>query len=206
MTSSEGESFSFRSVVPVEGPVEAWMAVVEGEMRHTLAAVMKEGVCLLSGWWCWGARVHSQLLRNSHVCMPACSLTRTHFMHAAAARLCVLRRAPPGVWSYASTPRQKWIADSLGMVTLAGSAVWWTWETEDAFRRVRDGDKHALKGYAAKLTEQLGQLTSMVRADVCCALRCACIVCCAVRAGLAATPSQARCPAEAVRVLRLCVC
>jgi hypothetical protein len=48
------------------------------------------------------------------------------------------------------------------MVTLAGSQVWWTWDTEDSFRQVREGDKHALKTYAAKLTGQLTQLTGMV--------------------------------------------
>ena len=31
------------------------------------------------------------------------------------------------------------------MVTLSGSAIWWTWETEDVFRRVRDGNKYAMK-------------------------------------------------------------
>ncbi|KAF8069431.1 DHC1 [Scenedesmus sp. PABB004] len=104
MVSSEGEAFAFRSVVPVEGPVEGWMRGVEAEMRRTLAAVMKEG--------------------------------------------------------------DRWIADVLGMVTLAGSAVWWTWETEDAFRRVREGDKHAMKGLATKLTDQLAQLTGMVRGEL----------------------------------------
>ena len=43
MISSEGESFTFRTVVPVEGPVESWMLGVEAEMRRTLAAVTKEG-------------------------------------------------------------------------------------------------------------------------------------------------------------------
>lgn len=46
MTSSEGESFAFRTVVPVEGAVESWMTAVEAEMRRTLAAVMKEGALL----------------------------------------------------------------------------------------------------------------------------------------------------------------
>lgn len=41
--------------------------------------------------------------------------------------------------------------------------VWWTWETEDVFRRVREGDKHAMKTFAAKLTKQLTDLTGMVR-------------------------------------------
>ena len=42
-------------------------------------------------------------------------------------------------------PRGKWIEKCLGMVTLSGSAIWWTWETEDVFRRVREGNKYAMK-------------------------------------------------------------
>jgi dynein heavy chain len=45
MTSSEGETFAFRTVVPVEGAVEVWMLGVEAEMRRTLAVITKEG-----GW------------------------------------------------------------------------------------------------------------------------------------------------------------
>lgn len=52
------------------------------------------------------------------------------------------------------------------MVSLTGSAVWWTWQTEDAFRRVRDGDKHALRAHATRLGEQLTQLTGMVRSVI----------------------------------------
>jgi hypothetical protein len=63
-----------RTPVPCEGPVEAWMTAVEGEMRRTLATVTKEGV-----------------------------------------------------FFYAQTPRSRWIADSLGMVTLAGSQVGGCW-------------------------------------------------------------------------------
>jgi hypothetical protein len=70
--------------------------------------------------------------------------------------------ALPGVWTYAHTPRDQWILDCLGMVTQAGSQVWWTWETEDSFRRVKEGDKHAMKTYTSKLTNQLSQLTKMV--------------------------------------------
>ncbi|MEW5308429.1 MAG: hypothetical protein WDW38_000392 [Sanguina aurantia] len=71
-----------------------------------------------------------------------------------------------GIFHYAQAARTKWIADNLGMLTLVGSQVWWTWETEDVFRRVRDGHKHAMKEWAAKLTGQLGELTSMVRSDL----------------------------------------
>jgi dynein heavy chain len=68
-----------------------------------------------------------------------------------------------GVWQYTKSARGDWISQSLGMVTLAGSQVWWTWETEDVFDRVKGGDKHAMKRYAAKLTGQLSDLTHMVR-------------------------------------------
>lgn len=32
-----------------------------------------------------------------------------------------------------------------GMVVLAASQVWWTWEVEDVFRRVQKGEKQAMK-------------------------------------------------------------
>jgi dynein heavy chain, axonemal len=40
-----------------------------------------------------------------------------------------------GVFHYAKSQRTKWIGANLGMVTLVGSQIWWTWETEDVFRR-----------------------------------------------------------------------
>jgi dynein heavy chain len=47
------------------------------------------------------------------------------------------------------------------MVTIVSGQIWWTWEVEDAFRRVKKGQKHAVKALAAKLT---GQLTDLVNA------------------------------------------
>ena len=41
--------------------------------------------------------------------------------------------------------RTKWIEKELGMVVLAGSKVWWTWRVEDTFRKVKEGDKCAMK-------------------------------------------------------------
>ena len=58
------------------------------------------------------------------------------------------RTTKEGVYMYAQMPRSKWIEKCLGMVTLSGSAIWWTWETEDVFRRVRDGNKYAMKVHA----------------------------------------------------------
>lgn len=53
------------------------------------------------------------------------------------------------MYTYAQMPRSKWIEKCLGMVTLSGSAIWWTWETEDIFRRVRDGNKYAMKVWSS---------------------------------------------------------
>lgn len=44
------------------------------------------------------------------------------------------------------------------MVTLSGSQVWWTWEVEEAFRQVRNGDKYAMKNLSTKLANQLSEL------------------------------------------------
>ena len=71
-----------------------------------------------------------------------------------------------GVYYYAKKARNRWIADSLGMVTIGGSQIWWTWETEDVFERMQGGDKHAMKEFFAKQSAQLAQLTVMVRTDL----------------------------------------
>lgn len=71
-----------------------------------------------------------------------------------------------GVFYYAEKPRDLWISESLGMVTLGGSQIWWTWETEDTFIRVRNGHKHAMKDFLVKQNSQLSQLTCMVRTDL----------------------------------------
>lgn len=71
-----------------------------------------------------------------------------------------------GVFYYAKKSRDLWISDSLGMVTLGGSQIWWTWETEDTFTRVRNGDKYAMKEFLAAQNLQLAQLTGMVRSGL----------------------------------------
>ena len=44
MSSVEKEGFTMRTPAPVEGPVEAWMTVVEDEMHTSLRDITKEGV------------------------------------------------------------------------------------------------------------------------------------------------------------------
>ena len=74
--------------------------------------------------------------------------------------------AKEAVFNYAKSVRTQWIRQNLGMMTLVGSQIWWTWEVEDVFRRVRDGNKYAMKDFAVKLTGQLVDLTGMVRSDL----------------------------------------
>jgi dynein heavy chain, axonemal len=113
MSAKEGETFSFRTPIPVEGAVEEWMNVVDKRMAEALHRIIKEGVF--------------------------------HYAHA---------------------ERNEWVFEQMGMVTTVGSQIWWTWETEDAFRRVADGDKYAMKRYAAKLTGQLIDLVGTTRMEL----------------------------------------
>nr|AML30863.1 axonemal inner arm dynein heavy chain 7 [Marsilea vestita] len=71
-----------------------------------------------------------------------------------------------GVFYYAKSERSDWILKNLGMITLAGSQVWWTWEVEDVFHNVRKGNKNAMKQFSAKCTDQLTDLVAMVRSDL----------------------------------------
>lgn len=49
-----------------------------------------------------------------------------------------------------------------GMVVLAGNQVWWTWEVEDVFRKVKKGEKQALKTYAKKMHQQIDELVTRI--------------------------------------------
>jgi dynein heavy chain len=49
-----------------------------------------------------------------------------------------------------------------GMVCLAGNQVWWTWEVEDVFQKVRAGQKQAMKDYARKQHKQIDELVVQV--------------------------------------------
>lgn len=49
-----------------------------------------------------------------------------------------------------------------GMVCLAGNQVWWTWEVEDVFNKVKKGHKVAMKDYAKKQHTQIDNLVVKV--------------------------------------------
>ena len=67
------------------------------------------------------------------------------------------------IFHYAKNERMDWIKSQICMVALVGTQVWWTFSVEDVFRRVRDGDKHAMKNELAKETKDLNDLIALVR-------------------------------------------
>lgn len=52
--------------------------------------------------------------------------------------------------------------DYQGMVIMTANQVWWTWEVEDVFRKVKKGDKMGMKNYAKKLHSQIDDLVVQV--------------------------------------------
>lgn len=68
------------------------------------------------------------------------------------------------VFRYAKEQRTDWICGrTLGMNTICGSQIWWTWEVEDVFRRVAKGNKYALKDLEVKLTGELSDMVVIIR-------------------------------------------
>lgn len=53
------------------------------------------------------------------------------------------------------TFRTQWITEQLGMVACVGSRIWWTWRVEDAFERIEQGDKNALRDEVAIQRQQV---------------------------------------------------
>jgi dynein heavy chain len=71
-----------------------------------------------------------------------------------------------GVFQYPKMDRVKFVSDFLGMIAVTTNQVWWTFEVEDAFRKVRQGNKHAMKQLLAKLSQQLNDLVDRVRQNL----------------------------------------
>jgi len=71
-----------------------------------------------------------------------------------------------GVARYLACNRDAWIKEQLGMITLVGSQIWWTWEVQSVFEAIRKGNKLAMRNYSEKLTKQLELLTQMVRGEL----------------------------------------
>ncbi|XP_009082982.1 PREDICTED: dynein heavy chain 10, axonemal, partial [Acanthisitta chloris] len=58
--------------------------------------------------------------------------------------------------------RVDWMLLFQGMMVLAANQVWWTWEVEDVFRKVQEGEKLAMKIYAEKMHKQIDDLVTRI--------------------------------------------
>jgi dynein heavy chain len=75
--------------------------------------------------------------------------------------------AKKGIMFYAKeSKRTDWITKQLGMITVVGAQVWWTFSVNDVFKRVAAGDKHAMKNELQKQSNDLLDLIEMVRQDI----------------------------------------
>eukprot|EP00002_Diphylleia_rotans_P017763 TRINITY_DN3442_c0_g1_i2.p1 TRINITY_DN3442_c0_g1~~TRINITY_DN3442_c0_g1_i2.p1 ORF type:complete len:3137 (-),score=716.67 TRINITY_DN3442_c0_g1_i2:70-9480(-) len=70
------------------------------------------------------------------------------------------------VFHYPKSKRTDWIFQYMAMIVLVGSQIWWTWEVEDVFNQVREGNKLAMKQLYTKLSKQIDDLVEQVRSDL----------------------------------------
>ncbi|GAB1598225.1 dynein axonemal heavy chain 10 isoform X2 [Argonauta hians] len=62
--------------------------------------------------------------------------------------------------------RVKCMFKYLGMVCLACNQVWWTWQVEDVFNKIKKGEKTAMKDYAKKLHSQIDDIVVQIRSQL----------------------------------------
>lgn len=140
MVSAEGEVMELRKPIPVEGRVEEWMTGVLLEMRSTNRLITKEAIF--------------------HYCKD-----RSRYVHILCAYIGVggvLLHMSHSRFVLPMSSRVDWMLLYQGMVVLAANQVWWTWEVEDVFRSVKNGEKHALKNYAKKMHQQIDELVTRI--------------------------------------------
>lgn len=70
------------------------------------------------------------------------------------------------IFHYANMDRLNWLMTYQGMVGLAGAQVWWTWQVEDVFHKIKAGNKLAMKRFSKTLGDELEQLVVSVRSDL----------------------------------------
>jgi dynein heavy chain len=71
-----------------------------------------------------------------------------------------------GVFMFAKMEKSDWLSKFIGMIVLTAKQIWWTWKVEDVFRKVKEGDKYAMKKEANVQTEDLNSTITMIRSDL----------------------------------------
>ncbi|KAF8569239.1 hypothetical protein P879_02503 [Paragonimus westermani] len=62
--------------------------------------------------------------------------------------------------------RVEWMFHYQGMVVLATNQIWWTWEIEDVYRKISQGNKNAMKDYSQMLQKQLDDIVVRIRSPL----------------------------------------
>lgn len=140
MVSAEGEVMEFIKPVLVTGRVEDWMLRVLEEMRGTNRFITKKAIFYyckdLSRYVSTQSKVY---IRFADVCVQTDSKSVFSMLF-----------------------RVDWMLLYQGMTVLAANQVWWTWEVEDVFKRLRKGEKKALKNYTGKMHRQIDELVKRI--------------------------------------------
>uniref|UniRef100_A0A3Q1G9E8 Dynein axonemal heavy chain 10 n=1 Tax=Acanthochromis polyacanthus TaxID=80966 RepID=A0A3Q1G9E8_9TELE len=66
------------------------------------------------------------------------------------------------IFRYCEDRSVDWMLLYQGMMVLAANQVWWTWEVEDVFQKVKKGQKLALRSYADKMHQQIDELVTRI--------------------------------------------
>ena len=78
-------------------------------------------------------------------------------------RVSLRRMLKESTFYYPSEERIPWFGKYSAMIGATASQIYWTWEVEDVFRKVKEGGKRAMKEYLLKLTSQLNEMVSEVK-------------------------------------------
>ena len=72
------------------------------------------------------------------------------------------------IYSYGTEKRLAWITKTktLGMNTIIGSQIWWTWRVENAYESISHKSKDALQKLEVTLTQELSDMVAMVRSSL----------------------------------------
>jgi dynein heavy chain len=69
------------------------------------------------------------------------------------------------IFNYAREDRIEWIRKQIGMVSIIGTQIWWTFSVEDVFKRVKT-DKYAMKNELQKESQDIDNLVNLIRTNI----------------------------------------
>lgn len=70
------------------------------------------------------------------------------------------------IFYHATESQRCWIEKSIGMCAISASQIWWTWQVEDTFNSIQNGDRQAMQKLEVILNSDLSDLVTMVRSKL----------------------------------------